>query len=95
MHHLPSDLTSITSSSFVILIIAAMGLLCPPFLYSYLIVVPQALSDLQTPLTGGVLAKGEKVWVFLWETAPPFSIGIPHGRLRFSRFVNTESGCII
>jgi hypothetical protein len=63
--------------------------------YPYLAVALSALSVLQPPLTGAVLAKGEKVCVFLWETAPSFSIGIPHGRLRFSRFVTTESGCII
>jgi hypothetical protein len=65
------------------------------FLYPYLVVALPALSALQPPLTGAVLAKREKVCVFLWETAPSFSIGIPHGRLRFSRFVTTESGCII
>jgi len=63
--------------------------------YLYLVVALPALSVLQPPLTGAVLAKGEKVWAFLWETASSFSIGIPHGRLRFSRFVTTESGCII
>ena len=67
----------------------------PFFLSPYLVVALPALSVLQPPLTGAVLAKGEKMCVFPWETNPSFSTGIPHDRLRFSRFVTTESGCII
>ena len=61
MHHPPSHLTSITSSSFATFVMAGMGQLGLPLLYSYPIVVPQALSALQSLLTGEVLAKGEKV----------------------------------
>ncbi len=72
MHYPLNYFSSITLSGLPTIRMAAVCQWRLSFLYLYLVVALPALSALQSTLTGGVLAKGEKVCVFLWETAHRF-----------------------